>query len=225
MHIEPGLVDSTKVILSYATGGAALAWAGWLSVQAIRKIGFAAVLLRALIAAALVFCFFEVLPHHPVGVSEVHLILGTTLGLVLGVAPASIGLATGLLIQGLLFAPADLPQYGMNVTTLLVPLFAMAAVARRVVPQDMAYVDLGYRQALKLSLAYQGGIVTWVAFWALYGRGLGAENLAQIGSFSVAYLSVVLLEPVVDLGLLAAAKLMCRLQSSRWVDARLYRAA
>ena len=25
------------------------------------------------------FCFFEVLPHHPVGVSEVHLILGLLL--------------------------------------------------------------------------------------------------------------------------------------------------
>ncbi len=29
-----------------------------------------------------------------------------------------VGLALGLLIQGLLFAPFDLPQYGINVTNL-----------------------------------------------------------------------------------------------------------
>ena len=39
------------------------------------------------------FSFFEVLPHAPVGVSEVHLILGSTLFLILGAAPAAIGLA------------------------------------------------------------------------------------------------------------------------------------
>ncbi len=33
--------------------------------------------------------------------------------------------------QGLFFARFDLAQYGMNVTTLMVPLFALSAVARR----------------------------------------------------------------------------------------------
>ena len=131
----------------------------------------------------LVFVFFEVLPHVPVGVSEVHLILGTTLFLLLGAAPAAIGLAAGLLVQGLFFAPFDLPQYGMNVTTLLVPLFAIHLLARRVVPATTAYVDLGYSQVLKLSVAYQGGIVAWVAFWAIYGQGFSAANLASIGTF------------------------------------------
>ena len=41
-----------------------------------------------------------VLPHFPVGVSEVHFILGSTLFLLFGAAPAAIGLALGLLIQG-----------------------------------------------------------------------------------------------------------------------------
>jgi ABC-type Co2+ transport system permease subunit len=40
-----------------------------------------------------------------VGVSEVHLILGTTLLLIFGAAPAAIGLAAGLLVQSLFFAP------------------------------------------------------------------------------------------------------------------------
>lgn len=225
MHIEPGLVDGTKIVLSYATAASALGYAAKLSLDMMKKEGVVALLLRSLIAAALVFCFFEVLPHHPVGVSEVHLILGTTLMLALGVAPAALGLAAGLLVQGLFFAPADLPQYGMNVTTLLVPLFATAALARRVVPADVAYVDLSYRQAFKLSAAYQGGIVAWVGFWALYGRGVGADNLSSIGSFGAAYMTVVLLEPLVDLAVLAGAKQLKRLQGSVAVEPRLYAAA
>ena len=122
MHIEPGLVEGGKIVLSYATATTALAYTAKLSWEGMRKDGLTALLLRAFISSVLVFAFFELLPHHPVGVSEVHLILGTTLLLILGVAPAAIGLALGLLVQGLFFAPQDLPQYGMNVTTLLVPL-------------------------------------------------------------------------------------------------------
>jgi ABC-type Co2+ transport system permease subunit len=225
MHIEPGLVDSTKIFLSYATATAAAVYATKLALNAIKKDGPLALVARALLCIGLVFCFFEVMPHQPVGVSEVHLILGTTLMLIFGVAPASIGLMGGLLIQSLFFAQQDLPQYGMNVTTLLVPLFTTAALARRIVPEDVAYVDLTYNQAFKLSAAYQGGIVTWVAFWAIYGRGVGLENLSQIASFGAAYMAVVLVEPLVDLGVLAAAKGLRRLQGNLLVNQRVYVAA
>lgn len=225
MHIEPGLVEGGKIVLSYATATVALACAAKLSWEGIRKDGLPAWLLRAFISSVLVFAFFELLPHHPVGVSEVHLILGTTLLLIFGVAPASMGLAVGLLVQGLFFAPDDLPQYGMNVTTLLVPLFAMAALARRIIPANTAYVDISYGQAFKLSVAYQGGIVVWVGFWALYGQGVGAENLSSIGSFGVAYMGVVLVEPLLDLGVLALAKWFQGLKGSRAVEPRLYSAA
>jgi ABC-type Co2+ transport system permease subunit len=224
MHIEPGLVEGGKIFLSYATAAGAVGYTAKLSLDTIRRDGLVALLLRAVIATALVFCFFEVLPHQPVGVSEVHLILGTTLLLIFGAAPAAIGLASGLLIQGLFFAPFDLPQYGMNVTTLLLPLFATAALARRIVPEHTAYVDIGYAQAFKLSLAYQGGIVVWVGFWALYGRGVGVENLSGIASFGAAYMTVVLVEPLVDLGVLAAAKLMHGLKGNKALDQRLYSA-
>lgn len=225
MHIEPGLVDGTKIFLSYATATAAFGYAAMLALDTVKKAGVVAVVLRAAIAAALVFGFFEVLPTHPVGVSEVHFILGSTLLLVLGAGPAAIGLAAGLLIQGLFFAPDDLPQYAMNVTTLLVPLFATAALARKIIPETLAYVDIRYAQALKLSLTYQGGIVLWVGFWALYGQGVSAENLSSIGTFGVAYMSVVLLEPLIDLGVLAIAKTLHRLKGSVLVERRLYNAA
>ena len=79
MHIEPGLVDTTKIFLSYASAAAALGHATQLAWDMVRREGVVALLARALIATALVFAFFELLPHHPVGVSEVHLILGSTL--------------------------------------------------------------------------------------------------------------------------------------------------
>eukprot|EP01036_Dinobryon_divergens_P052656 gene52656-70396_t len=86
----------------------------------------------------------EVLQQANAGWADVDLlILGTTLLLVFGLAPAAIGLAGGLLIQGLFFEPQDIPQYGMNVTTLLVPLFATAVLARRIIPK-LADLNISY---------------------------------------------------------------------------------
>jgi ABC-type Co2+ transport system permease subunit len=172
-----------------------------------------------------VFSFFEILPHFPVGVSEVHFIFGSTLFLIFGAAPAAFGLALGLLLQGLFFQPADLPQYAMNVTTLLVPLFAINALAARVIARDTAYVDLKYRQALSLSTAYQAGIIAWVAFWALYGRGLGAQNLSAIATFAGSYALVIVVEPLLDLAVLALAKSLRGLSDGMLVTARLHHPA
>jgi ABC-type Co2+ transport system permease subunit len=225
MHIEPGLVDAGKIWLSYATAAGAGGYALNLARKSVQERGPLPLIARSLATTALVFCFFEVFPHYPVGVSEVHLILGSTLFLLFGAAPAAIGLAAGLLIQGLCFAPFDLPQYGMNMTTLLVPLFALSALARRIIAPDTPYVELQYRQALALSTAYQAGIVAWVAFWALYGRGLGAENATAIASFGGAYMLVIVVEPLVDLAVLAIAKMLNRLKGSVLVERRLYEAA
>ncbi len=225
MHIEPGVVDGAKTVLGYGTAAVALGIAARVAVGAIRRDGAAALMVRSLLATLLVFSFFELLPHYPVGVSEVHFILGSTLFLIFGAAPAAVGLAAGLLIQGLLFSPFDLPQYGMNITTLLVPLWAMSLLAKKVIPDHLAYKDIQYAQALKLSVAYQGGIVAWVAFWALYGQGFGSENLAQVLSFGTAYMGVILLEPLIDLAILAGAKLLHGLKGSLMVERRLYAAA
>jgi ABC-type Co2+ transport system permease subunit len=225
MHIEPGLVDGAKITLSYATAAAAVGYSVKLVPQTVREQGLVSFALRTAAATALVFSFFEVLPHVRVGVSELHLILGSTLFLLFGAAPAACGLALGLLAQGLLFEPADLPQYGMNVTTLLVPLFAIRALAERVISGKSAYVDLRYGQALALSTAYQSGIVAWVAFWALYGAGFGAQNLASIASFAASYALVIVVEPLVDLAVLAAAKSLRDVVAGGLVTRRLHHAA
>ncbi|WP_018388267.1 energy-coupling factor ABC transporter permease [Ancylobacter sp. FA202] len=225
MHIEPGLVAEGKIWLSYVTAAGAGAYTLKLVADAVAERGVVSLILRSLFTTALVFCFFEVLPHHPVGVSEVHLILGSTLFLIFGVAPAAIGLAAGLALQGIFFAPLDLPQYGMNVTTLLVPLFALASLSTRLVAPNTPYVEIKYRQALALSTTYQAGIVVWVAFWALYGHGFTVENASSIASFGAAYMLVIIVEPLVDLAVLAAAKALSGLRGTPLFERRLYDAA
>ncbi|MGR3199384.1 MAG: energy-coupling factor ABC transporter permease [Paracoccus sp. (in: a-proteobacteria)] len=220
MHIEPGIVAGAKIVLSYATAATAGIFTLKLVVDTLRERGLASLGARAALATVATFVFFQVLPHVAVGVSEVHLILGSTLFLIFGAAPAAIGLALGLLAQGLFFAPFDLPQYGMNVTTLLVPLFAVAAVARRVVAPGTAYVDLSYGQALVLSTTFQGGVVAWVAFWAFYGQGVAAWE--GVASFGAAYMLVVALEPLLDLAVLSGARSLRGLRNSGLVTPRLY---
>ncbi len=191
----------------------------------MRQQGIASFALRTAATTALVFTFFEILPHFPVGVSEVHFILGSTLFLLFGAAPAAFGLTLGLLLQGVLFVPTDLPQFGMNVTTLLVPLFGIYTLAQRVIPRNTAYVDLQYRQALVLSTAYQSGIIAWVAFWAIYGAGVGAANLANIATFAASYALVIVIEPLADLVVLALAKSLRGVTAPGLVTPRLHNAA
>lgn len=224
MHIEPGIVTGAKIALSYATGAAAAGYSVKLIWESLRDRGAVSLIARAAIATIAVIVFFELLPHMAVGVSEVHLIMGSTLLLMLGTAPAAVGLAAGLLIQGMFFAPTDLPQFGMNLTTLLVPLLGLHALTKHVIAKGTAYVDLSYKQALAMSATYQGGIVAWVAFWAFYGQGFGAESLASVATFGAAYMTVILLEPLVDLAVLTGAKAVRSLENSGLVTPRLYAA-
>jgi hypothetical protein len=223
MHIEPGIVDGAKIALGHATAAAAAATVLWQARSDIRAGGIAPFALRSAVAALGTLICFEILPHFSAGVSEVHFILATTLFLMLGAAPAAVGLAGGLLLQGLVLSPSDLPQLGMNLTTLLVPLLVLAAAARRIVAPGTAYVDLRYTQVLAMSGIYQGGVVAWVAFWVTWGQGFGAETMAGIGAFAAAYAVVLIIEPLADLGALALAR---RLRGrTALLDARLFRGA
>ncbi|MBW4709110.1 energy-coupling factor ABC transporter permease [Roseobacter sp. YSTF-M11] len=225
MHIEPGVVDGAKMALAYTTAAGAAGYTAKLAMSDLAKSNIGSFALRTAMATIGTFVFFEVLPHFPVGVSEVHFILGTTLFLLMGAAPAALGLALGLLVQGTFFAPSDMPMFFVNVTTLLVPLFAMHAVASRFIPQDKAYVDLAYSDVLKLSALYQGGVVAWVAFWAFYGQGVGAETFQSVWTFGLAYMLVIVVEPVADLAVLAAAKTLRSKSVSGLFAERLYTAA
>jgi ABC-type Co2+ transport system permease subunit len=206
MHIEAGVVEGAKMLLSYATGAAVIGATAKTAWENIKENGVISLMLKTVIAIAIVFSCFEVLPHYPIGVSEVHLILGTTIYLVFGLAPAALGLMLGLLVQGLFFAQFDLPQYGINVTTLLASMFVLDFAAKKIIPEGMAYKDISYKQLLKLSVVWEGSIVSWVAFWAFYGQGFGAENLQNVFTFGGAYMGVVIIEPLVDVAVLTAVK-------------------
>lgn len=207
MHLEPGVVTGGKLALAYAAAAGSVAIMASLCMHTVREDGGkAALALRSVATTILVLIFFEVFPHYSVGVSEVHFIFGATLYLVFGGGPAAIGLAVGLLIQGLLFAPNDLPQYFINVTTLIVPLWAVDKVAHRIIRPDTPYVSLAPTQVVSLAATYQGGVILLVVLWSLYGGGFGAANLAQVGAFSINYLVVILVEPIVAMLILAGAK-------------------
>ena len=221
MHIEPGVVNEAKMALSYATAAGATGLTIKYAADTLCRSKNAAFILRSIMATFLTVFFFEVLPKFPVGVSEVHFIFGSTLFLLFGAASAAIGLAAGLAIQGLFLAPADLPQYFMNTSTLLFPLFAISWVAGRIIAPNTAYVDCTYIQVLKLSSTYQAGIVAWVAFWAFYGQGFGVDNITAVTGFGLAYLSVILIEPFVDVTILAVAKKRHDIANSNLFAARL----
>jgi len=206
MHIEAGVVQGAKMLLSYGTAAGVMGMGAKLAMDHVKESGVLSLFLRSIISIMVVFFCFEVLPHYPVGVSEVHLILGTTLLLVFGVAPAMIGLALGLLVQGLTVAQFDLPQYGINVTTLLASMVILNYATQKIIPAKTAYKDISYSQMLKMSVIWEGAIVSWVAFWAFYGQGFGAENIQNILSFGGAYMLVVIVEPFVDLAILALVK-------------------
>jgi len=207
MHMQEGVVEGAKLYLSYGAGAGSVIMAGKLALDTMRSDGGAkALILRSIATTALVLIFFEVLPHYTRGVSEVHFIFGAVLYLIFGGGPASIGLGLGLLAQGLFFQPQDLPQFGMNITTLIVPLYIVTWLVKRLVPPHAPYVNLSLWQAFVLAAAYQGGIILMVAFWSFYGQGFGAENMNQVGLFAANYLVVIVIEPLIALGVLALAK-------------------
>lgn len=109
----------------------------------------------------------------------------------------------------------------MNVTTLLAPLFALTALARRIIAPTTPYVDLKYRQAT----SYQAGFVACVVFWAIYGQGFGADNIHSIATFGSAYMLVIVVEPLADLAVLAAGKAIHALRGSAFIERRLYNPA
>ncbi|MEO9575013.1 MAG: energy-coupling factor ABC transporter permease [Tateyamaria sp.] len=225
MHIEPGVVDGAKMVLAYGTAAATAGYTLKLAADDLKSHALPSLVVRSVLATVGGFIFFEILPHFAVGISEVHFILGTTLFLLLGPAAAALGLAAGLLIQGTVFAPSDMPMFFVNVTTLLFPLFAIHALAKRIVPDATAYVDLSYAQVLKMSAIYQGGVVAWVAFWAIYGQGVGAENMQSVLTFGAAYMLVILIEPLADLAVLGAAKTIRDRKTGPLFTQRLFNAA
>ena len=58
MHIEPGVVDGAKIVLSYATALAALGLSAKASIDMIKKDGLVSLISRSVLTTLFVFAFF-----------------------------------------------------------------------------------------------------------------------------------------------------------------------
>ena len=119
MHIEPGVVNEAKMVLSYATAAGVTALTIKSAARTLSQSKSAAFISRFILATLLTLFFFEVLPKFPVASPfyiwfTLFLLFEQSCSHWTGCRPA---------IQGLIVAPADLPQYFMNTTTLLFPLY------------------------------------------------------------------------------------------------------
>jgi ABC-type Co2+ transport system permease subunit len=181
MHIEPGYVSATKIVL------ANIAAIGMLGSQSLQLVRQPQLMVRTLLAAVFFSVFMQMF-HLQVGPSELHFVGAMPIYLTLGFVPTLIGFGLGLLLQGLLFNPADLVHLGINFLSLAVPLALLhATLGKRVQKLDIKTI-------LKLDAAYYSGVTLMVGFWLSIGEV--ATPLAAWAAFAASYISLVLIEPV-----------------------------
>ena len=187
MHIEPGYIVQAKVLAANGALAVTLAWHGRTLLYQPTQI------LRTLLAA-LFFSLFMQSFHMSVGPSELHFIGAMPIYLALGFLPTLFGFCIGLLLQGLIFEPTDLPHLAVNSLSLIVPLIAVHYTLGKALRRTTNGHHIDLSVILKLDAAYYAGVVTMVGFWLLLAD-VGTP-LAAWGTFAASYLTVVLLEPV-----------------------------
>jgi cobalt/nickel transport system permease protein len=184
MHIEPGILSGAKI------AAANLAAVSLVAAQAPQLLRKPQLVLRTLLAA-LFFSVFMQSFHLPAGASELHFIGAMPIYLTLGFVPALLGFGLGLLLQGVVFEPADLLHLGVNFLSLAVPLLALhATLGRRLAAGAATHIGA----VLRLDAAYYAGVALMVGFWLAMGEV--ATPFAEWTAFAAAYLPVVLIEPV-----------------------------
>jgi len=151
-----------------------------------------AVVVRTLIAAGFFSLFMESF-HMNVGPSELHFVGAMIIYLGFGFLPTLFGFALGLLLQGLLFEPGDLPYLAVNSLSLIVPLIAVHYAQGRSLFQSDTRRPIGWPTILRLDGMYYAGVTLMVGLWLL-----GARNSAPFAAwahFALSYLALVACEP------------------------------
>lgn len=185
MHIEPGVLNATKVL--YANAAAI----GTLAAHATGLVKVPTNIVKTVLAAAFFSIFMEIF-HMPVGPSELHFVGASAVYFVFGFIPTLFGFAIGLALQGLLFEPQDLVHLGVNSLSLMVPLIATHMLfGRRFFSEGLS---VSWRHILAFDASYYAGVVGMVGFWLFLGNE--ATPLADWAIFALAYLPLVLCEPV-----------------------------
>lgn len=191
MHIEPGFVAPAKVMLANTAAVGLVAWGAKEQLKTLLREPWAPL---KTIAAALFFSLFMESFHAPVGPSELHFVGAMAIYLTLGFIPTLLGFALGLLMQGLVFEPADLVHLGVNSLSLIVPLVAVHRVAgARLFDRELGE-RVSLARILKLDAMYYAGVTGMVGFWLMIGEV--ATPFTAWASFALSYLALVALEPV-----------------------------
>ncbi len=193
MHIEPGLIAPTKVLLANVSA------LGLLALYGQGLLRQPADLIRTLIAA-LFFSVFMQGFHLPVGPSELHFVGAMAIYLTLGFLPTLFGFALGLLLQGLLFDPLDLAHLAVNSLSLILPLLAVHYGLGRQLREATSGKRIGWATIAKLDAIYYSGVTLMVGFWLLAAEV--ATPFAAWAAFATSYLAIVAIEPLVTYGAL-----------------------
>ena len=206
MHIEPGYIAQAKLMLANVS---AVGLMGYYVKDLLRQ---PADIVRTLLAA-LFFSLFMQSFHVSVGPSELHFVGAMAMYLTLGFLPTLIGFAIGLLLQGLLFDPMDLPHLAVNSLSLMLPLIAVHYTVGRTLRDAATGRRVDWASILKLDALYYGGVTTMVGFWLLVADV--ATPFAAWAAFAGSYLAIVVVEPLVTYG---AVRLLKRYEHTRLVD-------
>ena len=197
MHIEPGLVAPAKVLIANVSA------LGLLGFYARGLISQPADLIRTLLAA-LFFSVFMQGFHLSVGPSELHFVGAMAMYLTLGFLPTLYGFALGLLLQGLVFDPIDLPHLAVNSLSLILPLLAVHYGLGRRLRDTARGQRISWATILKLDAAYYTGVTLMVGFWLALADV--ATPVAAWATFAASYLAIVAIEPLVTYGALRLLK-------------------
>src|SRR3990170_3368710 len=190
MHIEPGFIAQAKVM------GANAAAVGVLGFYAKRLIQRPFDIVKASLAAVFFSIFMQSF-HMSVGPSELHFVGAMAIYLTLGFIPTLFGFAMGLLLQGIIFEPTDLPHLAVNSLSLIVPLITVHLTTGKKLFDRSLDKRLSWPAILKLDGIYYAGVTLMVGFWLLIGEV--ATPFSAWLSFAASYLAVVAVEPFITL--------------------------
>ena len=197
MHIEPGFIAQAKVVGANATLLAVL------GLYARKVIKDPTILIKAVIAAVFFSIFMQVY-HVPVGPSELHFVGAMAIYLTLGFVPTLIGFTVGLLLQGAIFDPHDLPHLAVNSLSLIVPLIATHYAMGKKLFDKKLTKRLSWKAIVKLDAMYYAGVVSMVGFWLVIGQG--AATLSSWLTFTAAYLVLIAVEPIFTISIVRLMK-------------------
>lgn len=197
MHIESGIISQAKVMGANAAAVSVLGFYARKFMQQPFDI------IKALLAAVFFSLFMQSF-HMNVGPSELHFVGAMAIYLTLGFIPTLFGFAIGLLLQGIIFEPTDLPHLAVNSLSLIVPLITVHLTAGKKLFDRSLDKRLSWSTILKLDGIYYAGVTSMVGFWLIIGDV--ATPFSSWLAFASSYLVVVACEPVITFATVRALK-------------------